>query len=236
MNDNVLQQQIAYYRARSGEYDEWFYRLNRYDRGAELNERWFREVTEVRQTLEALGHVGEALEIACGTGIWTQELVRIADHVTALDAVEEVLAINRAKLGKANVTYVQTDVFAWQPDHQYDLVFFSFWLSHVPPENLAAFLATVNRALRPGGRLFIVDSTPDLSSSAKDSPKRDADPVYQKRKLNDGSLYTIVKIYYEVDDLRAKLNAAGFNADVRKTDNSFIYASGVKEKEAHAVS
>lgn len=34
---DILQQQIAYYRARAGEYDEWFYRIGRYDRSAEFN-------------------------------------------------------------------------------------------------------------------------------------------------------------------------------------------------------
>ena len=229
MSDDILQQQIAYYRARAGEYDEWFYRLNRYDRGAEVNQQWFDEAEIVRQALFSLGHVGGALELACGTGIWTQELTKLADHVTAIDAAEEVLAINRAKLNVANVTYEQADLFAWQPTQQYDLVFFSFWLSHVPPERLAPFLAMVNRALKPGGRLFLIDSTPDLGSSAKNSPKRDNDGIYQKRNLNDGNLYTIVKIYYEPTDLRAKLAAAGFSANVQTTEHYFIYASGVKE-------
>ncbi len=237
MAEDILQQQIAYYRARAGEYDEWFYRLNRYDNGPELNARWFREAGIVMKALESLGHFENTLEIACGTGIWTQELVKISDHITALDAVAEVLAINKAKLGAASVTYQQANVFAWEPGRQYDMVFFGFWLSHVPPERLTPFLQMVNRALKPGGRIFMVDSTPDLASSAKDSPRRDENAtIFQKRKLNDGNLYTIVKIYYEVDDLRAKLKAAGFNADVHRTANSFIYASGVKEKDSNAVS
>ena len=236
MTDNILQQQIEYYRARAAEYDEWFYRLNRYDRGAELNQRWFDEVAVAMRALEGLGHFGQALELACGTGIWTRELLKIADHVTALDAVEEVLAINRAKLNAPNVTYQQTDVFAWQPDRRYDLVLFSFWLSHVPPERLASFLGIVNRALKPGGKVFLVDSTPDLGSSAKDSPRRDDQGIYQARKLNDGSQFTIIKIYYQPDDLRAKLRSAGFNPNVQTTDHYFIYASGVKEKETDAVS
>ncbi len=141
MSDDVLQQQIAYYRARAGEYDEWFYRLNRYDRGAEINQMWFDEAEIIRKALHFLGHMGEVLELASGTGIWTQELAKMADHVTAIDASEEVLAINRSKLNAPNVTYQQADLFAWNPDKQYDLVFFSFWLSHVPPERLAPFLA-----------------------------------------------------------------------------------------------
>jgi len=229
MNHDIIQQQIAYYRARASEYDEWFYRLNRYDRGAEANQQWFDEAGIVRSALHALGHIGDALELACGTGIWTHELAKLADHLTAIDAAEEVLAINRAKLNAPNVTYQQADLFAWQPDRQYDLVFFSFWLSHVPPERLAPFLAMVNRALKPGGRLFIIDSTPDLGSSAKNSPKRDDEGIYQKRNLNDHNLYTIVKIYYEPEDLQEKLSTAGFSANVQTTDHYFIYASGVKE-------
>ena len=45
---DILQQKIAYYRARAGEYDEWFYRVGRYDRGADWNARWFAEVEMLR--------------------------------------------------------------------------------------------------------------------------------------------------------------------------------------------
>ena len=43
-NDPLIAEQIAYYRSRAGEYDEWFLRQGRYDHGPELNERWFAEV------------------------------------------------------------------------------------------------------------------------------------------------------------------------------------------------
>lgn len=230
-----MQQQIAYYRARVGEYDEWFYRLNRYDRGEALNQQWFDEVAVVLREVQALGPVGTALELACGTGIWTQELAKLADHVTALDASEEVLAINREKLNAANVAYQQADLFAWQPEQQYDLVFFSFWLSHVPPERLETFLATVSQATKPGGRIFIIDSRPDETSTAKDNPLRADEHIYRTRKLNDGSTYTIVKVFYEPDELSAALKNAGFAPRIGTTEHYFIYASAEKEREANAI-
>ena len=58
MTDSIIQQQIAYYRARAGEYDEWFYRLGRYDHGDTLNRQWFREVEAVITALHKLGPVG----------------------------------------------------------------------------------------------------------------------------------------------------------------------------------
>jgi demethylmenaquinone methyltransferase/2-methoxy-6-polyprenyl-1,4-benzoquinol methylase len=67
MPHDVLQQQVDYYRARAGEYDEWFLRQGRYDRGAELNAHWFGEVATVVAALDAFGPRGDVLEFACGT-------------------------------------------------------------------------------------------------------------------------------------------------------------------------
>lgn len=224
---SVLEHQIAYYRARAAEYDEWFYRQNRYDRGPEFNAQWAREVEGVRSALTAIGPVDSALELAPGTGIWTQELARMANTVVAVDASPEMIAINQAKVLSERVEYRQEDLFAWQPDREYDLVFFSFWLSHVPPSKLDGFLGRVAAATKPGGHVFIIDSQDDLRSKAKDHPGRD-DEVMETRKLNDGSVYRIVKVYYEVDPLRQALDRAGFDAEVRLTDTFFIYASGLR--------
>ena len=43
-----------------------------------------------------------------------------------------MININRAKLQSGRVDYQRVDLFAWQPRRQYDMVFFGFWLSHVP--------------------------------------------------------------------------------------------------------
>lgn len=227
MTSDVLQDQIAYYRARAGEYDEWFYRKGRYDRGAENNQRWFDEVATVMGEVETLGQVGHVLELAAGTGIWTVELAKIASHITAVDASAEVIAINREKLGASPVTYVQADLFAWEPEHQYDLVFFAFWLSHVPPEKLNVFLDKVRRATKPGARIFAIDSLPDNTSSAANHESYQPDDIYHTRKLNDGREFKIVKIFYTPADLERKLAEHGFEAQVKTSGRYFWYASGV---------
>ncbi len=226
----ILQQQIAYYRARASEYDEWFYRLNRYDKGEAVNQQWFEDVALLLRTVSGLGHVGTALELACGTGIWTRELVKLVDQVTALDASPEMIDLNRSKLNAPNVTYRQVDLFAWEPDKQYDLVFFAFWLSHVPPERLADFLAKVSRAVRPGGRVFMINSRENDTSPAKDNPLRADEHIERTRKLNDGREFKIIKVFYQPTDLRSALSQAGFSASVQTTPHHFIYASGVKEQ------
>ena len=72
VDDGLLEGQLAYYRARAGEYDEWFLRTGRYDRGPEWNRRWFSELEQVRRELDGFGPTGEVLELACGTGLWTR--------------------------------------------------------------------------------------------------------------------------------------------------------------------
>lgn len=226
--DSILMQQQDYYRARAAEYDEWWERRGRYDRGPAWNKLWFDEVAVLEAAVRALGPVDEALELAPGTGIWTKELAKLARHVTAIDGSEEMLAINRVKVGSDNVEYRQADLFAWEPESEYDLVFFSFWLSHVPPELLDNFLAKVARATRPGGRVFLIDSRSEPRSKAIDNPAHEADSVYERRKLNDGSEYQIVKVFYEPEPLREALSRAGFDAKVHLTKTSFIYASAGK--------
>ncbi len=223
----AIQEQIAYYRKRAPEYDEWFYRLNRYDHGPEVNQLWFDDVAQLVTAFDALEPVNEALELAAGTGIWTERLVKLAKRVTVVDTSPEMIAINRSKVPGANVSYVQQDLFEWEPERQYDLVFFSFWLSHVPPERLDAFLAKVRRALVEGGRLFLIDSRFEQTGAAKNNPLFEDEEVFRTRILNDGSEYTIVKIYYETESLRERLALAGFDADVHYTDRYFIYANAV---------
>lgn len=221
----VLNHQIAYYRARAPEYDEWFYRLGRYDRGEAHTRQWQREAQQVRDQLHSRSGFAHILELAPGTGIWTEQLIMIGERVTAIDASPEMIAINRAKLQCERVEYTQADLFAWQPRRQYDMIFFGFWLSHVPADKLSAFLDTVYMALKPGGRLFIVDSlAPDQARAHSQTSSLTGD--LQGRMLKDGSRYQIVKIYYDLKELSQTLRRHGFAIEVKGTENFFLYADG----------
>src|SRR5271170_4029963 len=125
--DDVLRDQIDYYRARASEYDEWWFRTGRYDRGPQFNARWRTEVTLVEAALDAWlteHSPGSLLELACGTGLFTQHLARRVPRMTAVDASPEVLALNRSRVASAaNIEYVEADLFSWRPAMRYDAVF-----------------------------------------------------------------------------------------------------------------
>ena len=123
---HLMDQQIAYYRARASEYDEWFFRKGRYDRGPEKNRQWFWDAAEVRRAIQDAGPSGAVLDVACGTGLWTEVLLEHAAEVTAVDTSPEMLALGRERIGSERVRLVEADIFAWTPDRRYDFVFFGF--------------------------------------------------------------------------------------------------------------
>ncbi len=225
---DILQDQIDYYRARAGEYDEWWFRTGRYDRGEPLNARWRAEVALVEAALDqwlTARAPRTLLELACGTGLFTRHLARRVPRITAVDASPEVLALNRSRVAAAHVKYVEADLFSWRPTKRYDAVFFSFWLSHVPDDRFAAFWDGVAAALNSDGAAYVIDSAFDPSSMAKDHvlPKPETGVV--NRRLNDGREFHIVKRFWEPQALSVRLGELGWSAAIGQTPNYFIHGS-----------
>ncbi|HKC66186.1 MAG TPA: class I SAM-dependent methyltransferase [Pyrinomonadaceae bacterium] len=225
MNEReLLDEQLAYYRARASEYDQWFLRQGRYDYGPEHRAEWFREVATIESALLPVVNQKEVLELACGTGLWTRHLAKASTKIVALDASPEVIALNRQRVRATNVEYRVADIFAWQPDATFDVLFFSFWLSHVPPTRFDSFWAMVRRALKPEGCAFFVDSLLEQSSTARDHAPVDRSGVVCRR-LNDGREFRIVKMFYEPVVLEQRLLEIGWRGQVHRTGKFFVYGA-----------
>jgi 2-polyprenyl-3-methyl-5-hydroxy-6-metoxy-1,4-benzoquinol methylase len=222
MENNILQEQIQYYRDRATEYDEWFFRQGRYDRGEAHRQQWFAEIAEVEAALFAAKPSGDILELACGTGLWTKHLVTLATNLTAIDAAPEAIAINRQKVGSPAVNYMVADLFTWEPEQQFDFVFFSFWLSHVPDVQFVPFWQKVQKSLKPNGRIFFIDGLLNQASTAQNHA-----PLHQQgyaeRRLNDGRTYNIVKVFYNQQQLQESLQRLGWQGQVGSTKDFFLY-------------
>ena len=236
-DDALLDQQLAYYRARAGEYDDWWLRRGRYDRGAEFNAAFLADARTVEDALcrhlDATRPV-RALELACGTGLFTRHLAPRVGHLTAIDASPEVLALNRARLQDPAIEYVEHDVFEWRPAHRYDWVFMSFWLSHVPATRFDAFWTTVAEALAPDGSAYVIDSAHEPTSTARDHPEPSRDGGVVLRKLDDGRTFRIVKVFWEPERLAARLAPLGFRSALTRTPRYFVHGRVWRAGEAGA--
>ena len=175
---------------------------------------------EARRLVASFDPHGDVLELACGTGGLTRELVRHARTLTALDGSARMLDLNRRRVGDSRVEYVHADLFEWRPERRYDAVFFGFWLSHVPPTHFDAFWSLVRACLRPGGRAGFVDEDHRGAGNEADVSATGIPTV--RRTLGDGRAFEIVKVFWRPPDLRDRLRALGWDAEVRSVGRTFL--------------
>jgi len=223
--ERILGEQARYYESRAPEYDDVWFRRGPYDLGAEGNALWFEETARLEAAVDDLDASGAVLELACGTGIFTRRLAPRARRLIALDAAASTLRINRARVGDPRIEYVHGDLFEWEPPQgvRFDLIFFAFLISHIPPVRFEAFWSRLVRWLAPGGRVFFCDDMPGAEARPSNPGKDvDAGPDFaHRRRLLDGREYTIVKVFHQPDELTTALGSLGWDADIRTTGLEF---------------
>lgn len=226
MDDDLLAEQRAFYRARAPEYDEWWQGRGRYQREAHQASEWAAQVATVEAALTSFDPAGDVLELAGGTGWWTERLARTAQRLTVVDASPETLELNRERVRRPDVEYHVADLFSWRPHRTFDVAFFSFWLSHVPRSRFGAFWSLV-RACVPSGRVFLVDnrSAPTPGHVGRDPYVIEYAPDLHRRRLADGSEYRVVKVTYEPEELARLLQAEGWDSELDAT-KWFVFGSG----------
>jgi len=210
--DALLAEQVAYYRARAGEYDATS-PLPGDDKSR----------AKLLDALQSFAPRGRVLELACGTGQWTTALAERASELTAVDASPEMLAIASTRVRNDRVRFVQSDIFAWRPDQRYDVVFFSAWLSHVPPQRFDRFWTLVADSLTETGRVFLIDERP--AAAADEEVISDAAAPAVARPLSDGTRHRTVKVFYEPDELRDRLANLGWAVSAHPVGSRFFYAT-----------
>ena len=173
-----------YYAQRAPEYESIYQKP---ERQADLRE--LREF--VAQTFAGR----RVLEIACGTGWWTEVLSKTARSVVATDINDEVLAIARRKqFGDASVSFQRTDAFQLeQVAGEFDAALAVFWWSHLTPRDLDKFLEGLHRRLEPGSLVVFIDNNFAPGSSTPISRRDQDGNTYQQRRLADGSMTEVLK-------------------------------------------
>jgi ubiquinone/menaquinone biosynthesis C-methylase UbiE len=135
------------------------------------------------------------LEIACGTGWWTEVLSSTARSVLATDINDEVLAIARTKpFGDATISFQRCDAFQIdQVAGSFDAALAVFWWSHLTSPDLEKFLQALHRRLKPGGVVVFIDNQFVPGSSTPISRRDEEGNTYQQRRLDDDSATEVLK-------------------------------------------
>ena len=188
---------ISYYADRAQEYERIYAKPERQE--------------DLRRLRAFVGRTfvgANVLELACGTGYWTEILSQVADSATATDINEEVLTIARNKpLGAAKTAFLNVDAYELSNFPQkFSAGLAVFWWSHIPKAKLGDFLRGFHRALRPGALVVFIDNRYVEGSSTPISRTDEQGNTYQIRKLDNGSAHEVLKNFPSENELRASVD------------------------------
>ncbi len=184
-----------YYSERAKEYEKVYFRDDVVRQQEQL---------KIQATMKQLFANKDVLEVACGTGYWTQFVVQTASHITAIDFSEEVLDIAKEKNINSNkAIFHQGD--AYQLDKvpgRFNAAYANFWLSHIPKTRIQEFLKQLHTRLGSGSPVFLADNMYNESVGGTLVQKLNDENTYKVRTLDGGSQYEILKNYFSKTELR----------------------------------
>lgn len=209
MTGGVDPQMQAYYAQRAGYYDAVY---ERPERAA--------DIVLLRQLLVQRLSGRRVLEVACGTGYWTQHVVPVSATLVATDATPEPLELARQRPTVAGARFEIADAYRLDAGlGRFDAAFAGLWLSHVPIGRRLQFLGSLHRLLEPGSRVLRFDNS---QVQLRDFPivERDAEGnTFQQRVLRDGSVHRVLKNFPLEHELLALVAGIGTEPCYRMLEN-----------------
>lgn len=192
----------SYYAARAAEYDRVYLKPERQD-----------DIQQLQQWLPANFRGSRVLEVACGTGYWTQFIAPVASEIVALDSSPETMVIARRRVPEGKVRFMVGDAYQIPSEHgPFNAAFAGFWFSHVPKQRRSEFLVGLSNVLAPGATVVLLDNLFVPGSSTPVAEQDSAGNTYQVRKLEDGSSHRVLKNFPSEEELREAVAGVGREA------------------------
>jgi len=198
---------VDYYARRAGEYERIYQKPERQD-----------ELSELKELLRSALHERRAVEVACGTGYWTEVAAASAASIAAFDINDSTLEIARSKsLNPAKVTFAVGDAFQLPAsDRQFDAAFAMFWWSHIPKSALSQFLRRLHATLLPGATVVLVDNTFVPGESTPITRTDVEGNTYQTRRLDNGQTFEVLKNYPTEEVFRELLHGCATQIELKR--------------------
>jgi demethylmenaquinone methyltransferase/2-methoxy-6-polyprenyl-1,4-benzoquinol methylase len=209
MTEEADKKMADYYARRASEYERVYQKL---ERQADLRKL---------EKLLSFTFAGQnVLEVACGTGYWTQFIAKSARSIVATDINQEVLEIARRKdFGSCEVTFLESDAYSFSNLHAHCTTgFHGFWWSHIPNQKIGAFLECFHSALAKNALVVMIDNAYVEGSSTPISRRDTHGNTFQIRQLEDGSKHEVLKNFPSPAELRSTLQPHANNVQVTQLD------------------
>ncbi len=197
-----------YYDKRAIEYEEIYHRPD------PVRQKNLAELAEAMQEAMTGRRV---LEVACGTGYWTEKIAKTAEHIVAIDAAPATLEIARSKkIPEEKVEWKIGDAYKLTSENGlYNAGLAMCWFSHIPRARITEFLSGFHTVLQRDSIMFIGDNTFKKDSGGEFIQKNGSEDTFKIRTLSDGSKHEIIKNYFSEQELKNIFSRFGQDVYVR---------------------
>jgi SAM-dependent methyltransferase len=194
---------ISYYHDRAAEYEKVYAKPERQA-----------DIARLTDILQHIFSRKQVLEIACGTGFWTERIAKVARNVLATDLNESVIQIAKQKnYSLANVAFEVCDLYDIRSNRKNESLFGGFIWSHIKLEELDRFIDVVNQQVQSQGVVVFIDNMYVEGSNQPPREKDDNGNTYQERQLENGTRHLVLKNFPTAEFIKEKL--AGKGTDVQ---------------------
>ena len=171
------------------------------------------------------GH--KVLELACGTGYWTERIASVASSVYATDINQSMLDQAQTKeYENENVTFGIEDLYqlnlsniaANAGDEKFTACFLGFTWSHIRRDDYLNIIAQCKKVLGAGGLIVLIDNN-EVEGNNRPIVRTDTDKnTYQFRENNDGTRIEVIKNFPTDSFMRKRLALATTNLRIVRNE------------------
>jgi demethylmenaquinone methyltransferase/2-methoxy-6-polyprenyl-1,4-benzoquinol methylase len=226
MNSDVKQKMRNYYDERAPEYDEIYF-----GQGPAIPKpkAYKTDTAKIRKIVSKFG-TGHLLDMGCGTGYWLAYYAQNCKQITLVEQSKKMLTECKKRIDKRGLKckchFIHGDFFETQfESNLFDSAFAGFFVSHLYPEEEKLFFIKLKRILKPNGYFMLIDSA--WSEKRKQFRQKEG---LQKRILNDGSVFTIYKRYFDSLDIESIFAKYSFELISSYIAKVFFAVQGLNRK------
>lgn len=173
------------------------------------------QLLEIITELQKCARDRTVLEVACGTGFWTQHVAPVSRLVVGTDYSDEMLEVARGQ-GLRKTHFLNDDAYQLTHvgDELFDFGFSMYWVSHIPLARWDEFFTTFHARLKPGAQVILTDDSYRSGNTYPCYSKLECRDSFEIRHLPDGNSYEIVKTYFTPESLRDLLQPHADNIEI----------------------
>ena len=209
---------VSYYKDRAKEYEKVYLKPERQN-----------DLQKATTILQSLFSQKTILEIACGTGYWTEKIAETATAIYATDINESVIDIAENRHYKDKVTFELTDIYTFMPHKKYESVFGGFIWSHILHQDLDKFVDKIKNFVTSDGTIVFMDNNYVEGSNLAIMKTDEQGNTYQTRQLENGTLHLVLKNFPTKEFIFNKLSGVATEINFINLTYYWIVSFRLKE-------